>query len=300
MRWSALPPLNTLLPFEATVRHASMTAAAQELHVTHGAVSRQVQNLERSLGISLFERQTRALRPTPQARQLAAIVRDALDQIDAAARQISQRPPAGPLTLSCEPTLLMRWLIPRLPDLAVNVPDVAVHLSAGGGPVFLERDNIDLAIRRDDFPFPEKASGSRLFAERIGPVCRPDLATRLTGAAGVSQVVLLHTGTRPQAWDDWRRVTGMKAEPASQQTLEHFYLTLQAAAAGIGVAIAPYAVVRDDLERGQLVAPFGFVPDGTSYHLLSRQSPEQDGRVRQLTAWLRATTSQLDNESAVV
>jgi DNA-binding transcriptional LysR family regulator len=274
-----------------------MTAAAQELHVTHGAVSRQVQNLERSLGISLFERHARALRPTPLARQLAAIVRDALGQIDAAARQISQRTPAGPLILSCEPTLLMRWLIPRLPDLAVNVPDVTVHLSAGGGPVFFERDNIDLAIRRDDFPFPEKVSRTRLFAERIGPVCRPDLAARMTGVADLTGAALVHAGTRPQAWDDWRRITGMKAEPASQQTLEHSYLTLQAAVAGVGVAIAPYAVVRDDLERGQLVAPFGFVPDGTSYHLLSRQPPEQDVRVRQLRGWLRAQTGQLKTDS---
>jgi DNA-binding transcriptional LysR family regulator len=297
MRWSTLPPLNTLLPFEATVRHASMTAAAQELHVTHGAISRQVQNLERSLGLSLFERQTRALRPTPQARQLAAVVRDALDQIDAAAQQISHRRPAGPLTLSCEPTLLMRWLIPRLPDLSVNVPDVAVHLSAGGGPVFFDRDNVDVAIRRDDFPFPERASRTRLFAERIGPVCRPDVAASLTGTAGVSEVTLLHTDTRPEAWDDWRRITGMAVKPAAQQALEHFYLTLQAAAAGVGVAIAPYAVVRDDLERGQLVAPFGFVPDGTGYFLLSRQPPEQDGRVLQLAAWLRSQTRQLDNDS---
>lgn len=114
-----------------------------------------------------------------------------------------------------------------------------------------------------------------MFAERIGPVCLPDLAPRLTGSGGVSQVVLLHTDTRPQAWDDWRRITGMKAESATQQTLEHFYLTLQAAAAGVGVAVAPYAVARDDLERGQLVAPFGCVPDGTSYHLLSRQAPNR-------------------------
>lgn len=288
--------MNSLLPFEATVRHASMTAAAQELHVTHGAVSRQVQNLERSLGTSLFERQTRALRPTPQARQLAAIVRDALDLIDAAARQISHRTPTGPLTLSCEPTLLMRWLIPRLPDLALHVPDVAVHLSAGGGPVFFERDDIDLAIRRDDFPFLEEAIRTQLFAERIGPVCRPDLAISLMRPDGLSDAALLHTATRPQAWDDWRRITGMRAEPASEQTLEHFYLTLQAAAAGVGVAIAPYAVVRDDLERGQLVAPFGFVPDGTSYHLLSRRSLEQDGRVGRLTAWLRAKTKELEDD----
>ena len=300
MRWAALPPLNALLPFEATVRHASMTAAAQELHVTHGAVSRQVKNLERSLGTSLFERQTRALRPTPEARQLAAVIRDALDQIDAAAQQISHRTPTGPLTLSCEPTLLMRWLIPRLPELAAEVPDAAVHLSAAGGPVSFERDDVDLAIRRDDFRFPEGVSRTRLFGERIGPVCRPDLAPALTATGCVSQVALLHTATRPEAWDDWRRITGLKAEPASEQTLEHFYLTLQAAAAGVGVAIAPYAVVCDDLERGQLVAPFGFVPDATSYYLLSRHSPEQDERIRQLTAWLQARTTELENDSGPV
>ncbi|MEV5981031.1 LysR family transcriptional regulator [Streptomyces sp. NPDC052114] len=297
MRWPALPPLNTLLPFEATVRHASMTAAAQELHVTHGAVSRQIQNLERALGTTLFERGARTLRPTPQARQLAAVVRDALDQIDGAAAQMSRRAPAGPLTLSCEPTLLMRWLIPRLPDLTASVPEVTVHLSAGGGPVFFERDGIDLAIRRDDFPLPEEVSRTRLFGERIGPVCRPDLASGLTGADGVRDAVLLHTATRPRAWEDWCGITGLTARPASEQTLEHFYLTLQAAAAGVGVAIAPYAVARDDLERGQLVAPFGFVPDGTGYHLLGRRPPEHDERVRRLVSWLRGRTAGLADEA---
>nr|WP_079062485.1 LysR substrate-binding domain-containing protein [Streptomyces scabiei] len=92
---------------------------------------------------------------------------------------------------------------------------------------------------------------------------------------------------RPQARDYWGHIAGMKAEPASQQSLEHFYLTLRAARAGVGITIAPYAVARDDLGRRQLVAPFGFVPDGTSHYLLSRRSPEQDGRVRRLTAWLR-------------
>ncbi|GGY60082.1 LysR family transcriptional regulator [Streptomyces omiyaensis] len=294
MRWPDLPPLNTLLPFEATVRHASMTAAARELHVTHGAVSRQIQNLERHLGTTLFERRTRALHPTPEAHRLAAAVREALDRVDGATRSITHRPPAGPLTLSCEPTLLMRWLIPRLPDLAAAAPDVTVHLSAGGGPVPFERDGIDLAVRRDDFPFPEDVSRTRLFAEHIGPVCRPDLAALLTAAADVPDATLLHTATRPRAWDDWRRLTGMRAEPASQQTLEHFYLTLQAASAGVGVAIAPYAVVRDDLERGQLAAPFGFVPDGTGYHLLTRGPLAGDTRTARLTTWLRTRTADLE------
>ncbi|MFI6873497.1 LysR substrate-binding domain-containing protein [Streptomyces sp. NPDC050400] len=278
-----LPPLGTLEPFEATVRHGSMTAAARELHVTHGAVSRQVRGLERALGVELFERGQRALVPTPAARRLAATVRDALDGIETAAREIARRPPTGPLTLSCEPTLLMRWLIPRLPDLAERAPDVTLHLVAAGGPVHFDRDGIDLAIRRDDFPFPADTHATRLFAEHVGPVHRPDAP-----AAGT----VLHTATRPDAWDDWRRRTGEPYPAASEQTLEHFSLTLQAAASGVGTAIGPYALVHDDLARGALTAPYGFVPDGTAYHLLGRRPVESDPRTAALRDWLRSLAAE--------
>ncbi|MFJ3586528.1 LysR substrate-binding domain-containing protein [Streptomyces sp. NPDC090127] len=293
MRWPDLPPLNALLPFEATVRHASMTRAAQELHVTHGAVSRQIQNLEKSLGVTLFERGTRSLRPTPQARRLAAAVRDALDQIDVAAREVSRRERGGPLALSCEPTLLMRWLIPRLPGLAVQVPGLTVHLSAGGGPVSFDRDPLDVALRRDDFPVPAEVTRSPLFLERVGPVCSPDIAARLTAGSGVRGVTILHTSTRPRAWADWQRITRRTVDPTGEQTFEHFYLALQAAVAGIGVAIGPYALVHDDLLSGQLVAPFGLVQDGTGYHLLSPQPPERDERIAALLGWLRAQATGL-------
>ncbi|MFF5937406.1 LysR substrate-binding domain-containing protein [Streptomyces sp. NPDC012508] len=293
MRWPDLPPLNSLLPFEATVRHASMTRAAEELHVTHGAVSRQIQNLEKSLGVTLFERGTRSLRPTPQARRLAAAVRDALDQVDTAAREMARRERGGPLALSCEPTLLMRWLIPRLPDLASQVPDLTVHLSAGGGPVSFERDPVDVAVRRDDFPVPAEVYRSPLFLERIGPVCSPDLAEQLGDGTGVAGVTILHTSTRPRAWADWQRITRRSVEAAGEQTFEHFYLALQAAVAGVGMAIGPYALVHDDLVRGQLVAPFGLVEDGTGYHLLSPRPPEQDARTAALLAWLRTQATGL-------
>ncbi|MEV4944673.1 LysR substrate-binding domain-containing protein [Streptomyces sp. NPDC053755] len=295
MPWPDLPPPHTLLPFEATVRHASMTRAAQELHVTHGAVSRQIRNLERALGVTLFERGTRSLEPTAQARLLAAAVRDGLDRIDSAARQVSRREESGPLALSCEPTLLMRWLIPRLPDLAAQVPGLTVHLSAGGGPVSFEREAFDLALRRDDFPVPARVSRTPLFDEWIGPVCSPDLARRLGGADGLSDVTLLHTSTRPHAWDDWRRLTGTRSEggPQREQTFEHFYLALQAAVAGLGVAIGPYALVHDDLVRGQLVAPFGLVPDGTGYQLLGPRPPQEDARVSALLDWLRGQAARL-------
>ncbi|MER7519802.1 LysR family transcriptional regulator [Streptomyces sp. NPDC126499] len=290
----SLPPLATLLPFEATVRHASMTGAARELHVTHGAVSRQVQNLEKALGTTLFERGARSLRPTPQARRLAAAVREALDLIEAAAAEVSGRDPGGPLALSCEPTLLMRWLIPRLPDLAARHPGLTVHLSAGGGPPDFARDTVDVALRRDDFPVPEGVSRVPLFEEWIGPVCRPELAERLL-TGGFEGVTLLHTGTRPAAWDDWRRLTGhaVAAGGAPQQTFEHFYLALQAAVAGVGVAVGPYALVRDDLVRGQLAAPYGFVADGTGYGLLSPRPPARDARIATLLGWLRQQAASL-------
>jgi DNA-binding transcriptional LysR family regulator len=218
---------------------------------------------------------------------LAAAVRDAFDQINAAVRQVSRAGERGPLALSCEPTLLMRWLIPRLPSLAARTPTVNLLLSAGGGQVYFARDGIDVAIRRDDFTLPEGVTRTHLFDERIGPVCRPDIAERLTDVSRPWDWPLLHTRTRPQAWPDWRRHARVSFRAGAEQTFEHFYLALQAAVAGLGVAIGPYALVHDDLEQGQLVAPFGFVPDGTGYHLLSVRPPDQDDRIVVLLDWLR-------------
>ncbi|WKX68717.1 LysR substrate-binding domain-containing protein [Streptomyces sp. XD-27] len=290
---SDLPPLNSLLPFEAVVRHGSVTRAARELHLTHGAVSRQIQHLERALGTRLFERTARAMVPTAAAVRLADVVRDAFDQIGAAARQVARGGEAGPLALSYEPTLLMRWLIPRLPGLAGLEPSLALHLSAGGGPVSFARDGVDAAIRREDFAVPEGVGRTPLFDEYIGPVCRPGLAAGLTDPARLSGVTLLHTRTRPGAWPEWLRLTGAAVEAAGEQTFEHFYLSLQAAVAGLGVAIGPYALVQDDLARGQLVAPFGFVADGTCYQLLTARPLGHDARLVRLVEWLRTHTARL-------
>ncbi|WP_372343483.1 LysR substrate-binding domain-containing protein [Streptomyces sp. KL116D] len=222
--------------------------------MTHGAVSRQAR-LERALGVERQPRAgPRALVPTPAARRLAATVRDALDDTETAAREIARRPPTGPLTLSCEPTLLMRWLIPRLPDLAERAPGASpLHLVAAGGRPLRAGRRIDLAIRRDDFPFPADTHATRLFAEHVGPVHRPDCP-----AAGT----LLHTATRPDAWDDWRRRTGSRSRPR-RTDLEHF--SLSPAGRRLGVRRhrhRPYALVHDDLARGALTAPCGFVSGG--------------------------------------
>lgn len=290
MPWTDLPPLGTLVAFEATVRHASVSRAAAELHLTHGAVSRQVQQLERALGVRLFDRRNRAVVPTRAAEAFAESLADALDLLSAAARRARAATQPAPLVLSCEPTLLMRWLIPRLPSLAGAAPELKLHLVASGGPVPFERESIDVAIRRNDFALPDGLPTFDVFEELVGPVCTPDLAEGVRTAADLARLPLLHTRTRPAAWSDWAR--GALDSTGGEQTFEHFYLSLQAAASGLGVAIGPLALVRDDLAAGRLAAPLGFTPDGSRYLLLTAL-PADDARVRVLVDWLREQAREL-------
>ena len=294
MSWAGLPPLGTLVAFEATVRHRSVTKAAGELHLTHGAISRQVQHLERALGLVLFERHAREMAPTPAALAFAAAVADALSLLSSAARRARQASQPAPLVLSCEPTLLMRWLIPRLPALAESRPELNLHLSAAGGPVFFERQGIDVAIRRNDFDIPAAVRAHQLFVEQIGPVCTPAMASRITTISDMADLTRLHSRTRPQAWDDWARCQVITLPPAPEQTFEHFYLSLQAAAAGLGVAIGPRAHVHDDLRAGRLAAPYGFTPDGSAYALLTTR-PHEDEQVAALLTWLRRQATELSS-----
>lgn len=287
-----LPSLMALRCFEAAARLENFSRAAAELHLTHGAVSRAVRLLEDELGVALFERRSRRVFLTDSGRTLARavaggldLIRQAVGELRASARQ------DRPLVLSCEPTLLMRWLIPRWPDFQSQHPGIDVHLIAGGGE-FSFTKGIDLAIRRNDFPWPENYGAAPLFAEKVGPVCRPDrlewFAMKKGCASLKPDAPRLHTQTRPGAWQEWAEAAGHKVDQASGQVFEHFYFSLQAAVAGLGVAIGPWHLVRDDVQNGVLVAPQGFVEDGSQYCLLSPTPLPADGPRAALLAWLRA------------
>ena len=288
-----LPSLLALRCFEAAARRENLSRAATELHLTHGAVSRAVRLLEDELDVALFERRSRRVFLTDAGRRLARAVGNGMDLMRQAVAELRANARQGRRwVLSCEPTLLMRWLIPRWPDFQARHPGVDVHLVAGGGP-FSFGSGIDLAIRRNDFPWPVDYHVKPLFAEKVGPVCRPDKAaawfsTRKVGAALKPDAPRLHTRTRPDAWQEWATATGQPIPESSGQTFEHFYFSLQAAVAGLGVAIGPWHLVRDDLDSGMLVAPLGFIEDSSRYCLLSPKPLPPDGPQADLLAWLRA------------
>lgn len=287
-----LPSLLALRCFEAAARLENFSRAAAELHLTHGAVSRAVRLLEDELGLALFERRSRRVFLTEAGRTLEDAVSEGMGRIRRAVSELrTQARRERRWVLSCEPTLLMRWLIPRWPDFQAHHPGIDVHLLAGGGP-FSFAGGIDLAIRRDDFAWPDNYHAEPLFTEKVGPVCHPEkvaawFSLAPDGAALHPHAVRVHTRTRPGAWQEWAAAAGQPLPGAPGQTFEHFYFSLQAAVAGLGVAIGPWHLVRDDLDSGVLAAPLGFVADGSRYCLLSPRPLQPGSPAANLLAWLR-------------
>jgi LysR family glycine cleavage system transcriptional activator len=282
-----LPSLNALRAFEAAARLGSVTAAAAELNVTHGAVSRQVKQLEQALGGGpLFHREGTGLRLSDTGVRLLPVLTSAFDMMAAGVAQ-ARRGGASQLTVSCLGTFTMRWLIPRLFAFRAAHPEIEIQLSADDGPVDFQREGIDFAIRAERPPWPEGMIVTPFIEEEVGPVLSAALQERLnlTEPGDLAKATLLHTDTRSGAWTDWyAAVSAEPVEPDADQTFEHFYFMLQAAASGLGVAIGPRQLVDDDIAAGRLVAPFGFVKSGLSYIALRPRS--NDGRAALFESWL--------------
>jgi DNA-binding transcriptional LysR family regulator len=285
-----LPSLLALRCFESAGRFENFARAADELHLTPGAISRAVRLLEEDLGVDLFERRNRRVFLTDAGKRLAKAVSEGLGLMNQAVREIrTDARRTRQLVLSCEPTLLMRWLIPRWNDFQTQHRGLDIHLVAGGG-IFSFDHGIDLAIRRDDFPRPSDYHAETLFPEKIGPVCRPEKVDQWFGKSRKclrSSAPLLQTNSRPTAWQEWATAKGLPTPAMEMQSFEHFYFSIQAAVAGLGVAIGPWHLVHDDIQSGVLAAPLGFIEDGSRYCLLSPTPPQPGSLEMDLLNWLQ-------------
>jgi LysR family transcriptional regulator, glycine cleavage system transcriptional activator len=296
-----LPPLKSLPAFELAAARGSITAAAEELRLTHGAISRQIRSLEDHLGVALFRRLNRRIELTAAGAKFLPYVRKSLEMLEASAAQVAARDAHGPLNVSCLATFMMRWLIPRLYAFASAHPGLEVRLSASHQAVRFAEDGVDLAIRIGRPPWPRGIAGQSFLPDRVGPVLAPELnkTHRIKAPGDLARLTLLHTETRARAWADWLRLTHTRGVDAARgQRFEHSYFLLEAAASGLGVAIASYPLVQQELANGRLVAPFGFVATGSSYCLLHPGKAPGMARISAFKSWVlseaRTGTSRLE------
>jgi LysR family glycine cleavage system transcriptional activator len=290
-----LPPLNALRAFEAAARHASFSRAADELHVTHGAVSRQVQALEAWLDLLLFERHNRRVVLTEAGAAYLAEIGAALDRIAlATARQVERREKRL-LRVNALATFTMRWLIPRLSAFQLAHPATEVRVTTSNAPLPEVFDPFDVAIRGG----PDQVAGymaQPFLSEARLPVCSPALLARLPLARpeDLRQHTLLHAATLPEVWPQWLMVAGVPdLQPLGSVTLEHFYLTLQAALDGLGVAIGPERLVADDVAEGRLTRPFaGPLLPARSYCTYVAEARVHDPAVVAFCEWLKGVAGE--------
>jgi LysR family glycine cleavage system transcriptional activator len=285
-----LPPLNALRAFEAAGRHQSFTLAARELHLTHGAISRQVRALEEWFGQPLFDRGNRRVTLNDSGVAYLAEIGAAFDRITAATARQFERRESRLLQVNALATFTLRWLIPRLSSFHRDHPGVEVRLTTSNAPLKDVREIYDLAIRGGPDQIPGHVAEWFLAETRI-PVCSPALleSVPLATPQDLAGHTLLHAATLPGVWSQWLVAARVpELTPASTVTLEHFYLTLQAALDGVGVAMGPTALVADDVKAGRLVYPFeGPALPARSYYAYVPDAQADDPAVRTFCGWLR-------------
>jgi DNA-binding transcriptional LysR family regulator len=287
-----LPPLNALRAFEAAARLNSVSQAAEQLHVTHGAVSRQLKVLEEHLGLALFVKDGRGLKLTDAGVRLRDASAEAFERLRNVCAELTRSSADAPFVLGCSGSLLARWFIPRLGRLNAELPDLRLHLSAGEGDLDPRRPGLDALLIFAEPPWPADMHVYELTSERIGPVLSPLFAhfeqLRQAPAQALMGEALLQTTSRLQAWPIWARQNGIEPDALHYgQGFEHLYYLLEAAVAGLGIAIAPEPLVADDLRAGRLAAPWGFseTPAQLALWVPKRAA---DGRAQQLAQWLKA------------
>jgi LysR family transcriptional regulator, glycine cleavage system transcriptional activator len=285
-----LPPLNALRAFEVAGRLGSFKEAAAELHVTQGAVSQQVRLLEDWLGAPLFERHHRRVTLTPAARTYLEEIGPLFGQLaEATARYGSPAVVTRTLKVNAVATFALRWLVPRLAMFLADHPGVDVRVETSSESVESLNDTWDVIIRGGPDTFYGYAMQPFLHEERI-PVCSPKLLKRLPlrRTNDLQRHTLLHTESLPRLWPEWLAKADHAAlVPASNLTFDHFYLTVQAALDGVGVAMGPTALIVDELVAGRLVMPFaGPRLPSRGYCTYIPEGKVEDELVQRFRSWL--------------
>lgn len=292
----ALLPLNALRAFDAAARHLSFKKAAEEISVTPAAISQQIRSLEEYLGVQLFIRDKQVLRLTKQAERALPSLEDAFENFEVTVDILQESEKDNDLRLTLSPSFASKWLIPRLGRFQDEHPEIAVRVSASMDLVNFRNTDFDLAVRygRGNYPglYVEE-----LMKEEVFPVCSPEL---LTGEKSIKtyedlrNVTLIHDDSSLEdescpKWEMWLKAVGITMPNDGKRI--HFnttQLTLEAALAGRGVAIAKGTIAKDDLEKGKLVKLFARAqPVDFAYYIVCPENRREIPKVKAFINWLR-------------
>lgn len=284
-----LPSLTALRTFEAAARHAHFGRAAQELCVTDSAVSHQIRQLEEQLGVTLFEREGRQVRPSAPARRLLHSLQQAFELILDACDELRDPGSQAQLRVAVTTELAQKWLVGRLADFAERHPQITLHLHEQPLEAQLPGAEMDLAIIYGTGP--EDASGyfvRPLPTLQFFPVCSPGLFNQspLKHPRDLARHCLLHDDQDGKTWNAWLATHAADLRPARHLYLGHAGLTMEAAARGQGVAIGDNLTSAEDLASGRLVRPFAAqVPSLGQYALVCERLRLDKPAVAQFVDW---------------
>lgn len=295
-RKTFLPPIADLLAFEAASRHTSISRAAEELHLTQSAVSRQIRQLEGQLGLALFHRVRQRVVLTDVGRIYAADVRVVLQQLSGVTQKtMAWSDGGGLLNLAVLPTLGTRWLIPRLVDFAARYPDVTVNMASRHEPFDFAQGALDAAIH---FGAPHWAGAvcDYLMHEQVVPLCSPGYQQQhgIWQIHDLSSVVLLQQTSRPAQWADWFEQVGADSAHALRGPhFEQFAMIAQAAVSGLGAALLPRFLVETEITSGALIELFPqALTSSDAYYLVYPEARAQAPVVRAFRDWILAQCGQ--------
>ena len=257
--------------FDAVARTGSFTAAAREINLTQGAISRQVSALEQQLGIVLFKRIRKTVQITDAGKIYAQEIHAALQAIRKASLNVMTDPLIGSLNLAILPTFGTRWLMPRFPGFLEEHPDITVNFVSKLSPFDFQNENLHAAIHYGSPDWPGTDS-TFLMSEEAVPVCSPETLRehpmRIT--EDLKQIPRLHLLTRPHAWENWFESYGLEPPEDRGMVFEQISIIAQAAVAGLGVALLPKFLIQSELDRGELVVIFDKpLPSDSGYHLIT-------------------------------